>query len=178
MRWLTDRDITPHIPVWDKSRQTNGRFTRDDFSYHSATSAYLGPAGKAADLNRQYRAASLLPSSQTPACLLRPQCTIGPMRKVTRDIDEEVRARVRALADTEAFQQSRRERKKVDAVCPHEADPKGLGRRPRRGSARRYRPELEKACQICRTITAEGAKLCCVCLARLEYRISAPIPQR
>ena len=32
--------------------------------------------------------------------------------KYTRDVDEEVRDRVRALANTEAFQQSRRERKK------------------------------------------------------------------
>ncbi len=29
LRWLTDRDIAPHIPVWDKSRQTNGHFRRD-----------------------------------------------------------------------------------------------------------------------------------------------------
>ena len=44
------------------------------------------------------------------------------MRKVTRDIDEAVRDRVRALANTEAFQQSRRERKKVEMLfCAHEA---------------------------------------------------------
>ena len=24
LRWLTDRNIAPHIPVWDKSRHTNG----------------------------------------------------------------------------------------------------------------------------------------------------------
>jgi hypothetical protein len=41
------------------------------------------------------------------------------VRKVTRDIDEEVRDRVRALADTEAFQQSRRERKKVEMLFAH-----------------------------------------------------------
>ena len=29
LRWLTDRDIAPHIPVWDKSRQTNGQLRRD-----------------------------------------------------------------------------------------------------------------------------------------------------
>ena len=28
LRWLSDRGITPHIPVWDKSRQNNGRFTQ------------------------------------------------------------------------------------------------------------------------------------------------------
>ena len=41
------------------------------------------------------------------------------MRKVTRDIDEEVCDRVRALAHTEAFHQSRRERKKVEMLFAH-----------------------------------------------------------
>ena len=40
---LTDRDIAPHVPV---SRQTNGRFTRDDFSYDKERNAYLCPGGK------------------------------------------------------------------------------------------------------------------------------------
>ena len=43
----------------------------------------------------------------------------GPVRKVTRDIDEAGRDRVRALANTEAFQQSRRERKKVEMLFAH-----------------------------------------------------------
>jgi hypothetical protein len=41
------------------------------------------------------------------------------VRKVTRDIDEEVRDHVRTLANTEAFQQSRRERKKVEMLFAH-----------------------------------------------------------
>ena len=41
------------------------------------------------------------------------------MRKLTRDLDEDVRERVRALANTEAFQQSRRERKKVEMRFAH-----------------------------------------------------------
>ena len=41
------------------------------------------------------------------------------MRKVTRDINEDVRDSVRALAGTEAFQQSRRERKKVEMRFAH-----------------------------------------------------------
>jgi hypothetical protein len=38
---------------------------------------------------------------------------------VTRDVDEEVRERVRALATTEAFALSRRERKKVEMRFAH-----------------------------------------------------------
>jgi hypothetical protein len=41
------------------------------------------------------------------------------MRKVTRDVNEDVRDRVRALANTEAFQQSSRERKKVEMRFAH-----------------------------------------------------------
>ena len=40
-------------------------------------------------------------------------------RKVSRDIDEDVRDQVRALANTEAFQISRRERKKVEVRFAH-----------------------------------------------------------
>lgn len=38
---------------------------------------------------------------------------------MSRDIDEDVRDRVRALANTEAFQISRRERKKVEVKFAH-----------------------------------------------------------
>ena len=41
------------------------------------------------------------------------------MRKITRDLNEDVRDRVRALANTEAFEQSRRERKKVEMRFAH-----------------------------------------------------------
>jgi len=43
----------------------------------------------------------------------KPKRTTTTMRKLTRDLNEDVRDRVRALANTEAFEQSRRERKKV-----------------------------------------------------------------
>ena len=41
------------------------------------------------------------------------------VRKLTRDLNEDVREGVRALAKTEAFQQSRRERKKVEMRFAH-----------------------------------------------------------
>ena len=55
------------------------------------------------------------------------------MRKITRDINEDVRDRVRALADTEAFQQSRRERKKVEMRFAHMKRILGLDRLRLRG---------------------------------------------
>jgi hypothetical protein len=41
------------------------------------------------------------------------------VRKVTRDVNEDVRDQVRALANTEAFRQSSRERKKVEMRFAH-----------------------------------------------------------
>jgi len=50
---------------------------------------------------------------------LKPKCITAIARKITRDLNEEVRDRVRALANTEAFQQSHRERKKVEMRFAH-----------------------------------------------------------
>ena len=50
---------------------------------------------------------------------MKPKCTTAVVRKITRDLNEDVRDRVRALANTEAFQQSCRERKKVEMRFAH-----------------------------------------------------------
>jgi hypothetical protein len=50
---------------------------------------------------------------------LKPRCTTAIVRKITRDLNEDVCDRSRALADTEAYQQSRRERKKVAMQLAH-----------------------------------------------------------
>src|ERR1700739_1385195 len=52
-------------------------------------------------------------------CSLKPKCTTAIVRKITRDLNEEVRDQVRALANTDAFHQSRRVRKKGETrFCP------------------------------------------------------------
>jgi hypothetical protein len=47
------------------------------------------------------------------------RCRSPIVRKITHDLNEDVRDRVSALANTEAFQQSRRERKKVEMRFAH-----------------------------------------------------------
>jgi len=44
--WLVDHGIDPHIPVWDKSRRSDGTFSRDDFTYDKARDLYICPGGK------------------------------------------------------------------------------------------------------------------------------------
>src|SRR5262249_25314632 len=52
-------------------------------------------------------------------CSLKPKCTTAVVRKVTRDLDENVRGHVRPLANPEGLQQSSRERKKVEMRFAH-----------------------------------------------------------
>src|SRR6202162_2729856 len=47
LNWLVhDRGIEPHIPVFDKSRRTDGTFSREDFAYDHKRDCYICPAGK------------------------------------------------------------------------------------------------------------------------------------
>ena len=45
LKWLWDRGIAPHVPVWDKSKQTGGRFTKEDFVFDHDRNVYICPAG-------------------------------------------------------------------------------------------------------------------------------------
>ena len=53
------------------------------------------------------------------ACELKPQCTIGPKRGVTRLVNEEARDTVRALAGTDAYVHARRRRQRIERVFGH-----------------------------------------------------------
>jgi len=118
-----DRKIAPHVPVWDKSARTDGTFSRADFVFDRERNVYVCPAGKLLTHSGLIDQGRLLPyrasRSDCSRCELKAQCTPSTSRKVTRDIDEDVRDRVRALANTEAFQQSRRERKKIEMRFAH-----------------------------------------------------------
>jgi hypothetical protein len=123
LKWLVDRNITPHVPVWDKPARSDGTFSRADFVFDQARNVYVCPGGAeltgTGNIDQGHIVYYRANKKDCSACLLKPQCTTAAMRKVTRDINEDVRERVRALADTEAFQQSRRERKKVEMRFAH-----------------------------------------------------------
>lgn len=46
LAWLLDRDITPHIPVWDRYQRTDGMFSHLDFTYDNARDVYICPNGR------------------------------------------------------------------------------------------------------------------------------------
>ena len=157
LKWLVDRKITPHIPVWDKSARHDGTFSRADFVFDRERNVYICPGGaeltSTGNIDQGHIVYYRASKKDCSICSLKPKCTTAVVRKVTRDVDEDVRDQVRALANTEAFQQSRRERKKSrDAICAYEAHlqarPASPARPERcqgRGAADRNRPEFEAA---------------------------------
>ena len=123
LKWLVDRDIAPHIPVWDKSARPDGTFSRADFVFNQERNIYVCPGGSeltsTGNIDQGHIVHYRASKNDCSACSLKPKCTTAVVRKVTRDLDEDVRDRVRALANTEAFEQSRRERKKVEMRFAH-----------------------------------------------------------
>jgi transposase len=122
--WLVDQGIAPHVPVWDRSRRTDGTFSRHDFSYDRARDVYLCPGGKTltttgtvhADNTRRYLAST----RDCATCPLKARCCPNtPQRKIPRDVNENARDWARSLADTQSFARSRNQRKKVEMLFAH-----------------------------------------------------------
>jgi Transposase DDE domain len=123
LKWLVDRNITPHIPVWDRSARPDGTFSRADFAFDRERNIYVCP-GRAkltstGNIDQEHIVYYRANKADCSSCSLKPKCTTAVARKITRDLDEDVRDDVRALADTEAFQQSLRERKKSEMRFAH-----------------------------------------------------------
>jgi hypothetical protein len=139
LNWLVnDKKIAPHIPVIDKSKRGDGTLSREDFTFDKQRNAYVCPMGNlltttgavGSDHTLRYFALR----SECEACPLKPKCCPKtPSRKVTRDVHEDARDVARALAGTEAFEQSRRDRKRVEMLFAHLKRILRLGRLRLRG---------------------------------------------
>ncbi len=140
LNWLVkDKNIAPHIPVIDKSKREDGTFSREDFTFDKERNVYTCPAGKSLTTTGKpvnggetilYRASAL----DCGRCPLKSKCCPKtPGRKIPRSIYEEARDVARALAKTEAFEQSRRDRKRVEMLFAHLKRILRLGRLRLRG---------------------------------------------
>jgi hypothetical protein len=125
LHWLVEgKGITPHIPVFDKSRRDDGTFSRSDFQFDEAGNVYTRPAGKrlttrgtvVSDDQVLYRASKL---DCTPCPLKLRCCPKEPARKIPRSIFERSRDIARSLVGTELYERSRRERKKIEMLFAH-----------------------------------------------------------
>ena len=122
LKWLVDRKITPHVPVWDRPRP-DGSFSRSGFVFDQERNIYICPGGakltSTGNVDQGHIVYYIVNKNDCSACSLKPRCTTAVMRKITRDVDEDIRDRVQALTNTEAFRQSSRERKKVEMRFAH-----------------------------------------------------------
>ena len=141
LNWLVkDKKIAPHVPVIDKSKRDDGTFSREDFTFDKERNVYICPAGKIltttgrlvndGETTLLYFASVL----DCRSCLLRARCCPKmPARRIPRSIYEEARDVARALAKTKAFEQSRRDRKRVEMLFAHLKRILRLGRLRLRG---------------------------------------------
>jgi transposase len=138
--WLVNgAKIAPHIPVNDKSKREDGTFSREDFSFDKERNVYICPAGKvltttgklASDGETLYYRPR---ARDCRGCPVKPQCCPkASVRRLPRSLYEPARDVARAVAKTEAFEQSRRERKRVEMLFAHLKRILRLGRLRLRG---------------------------------------------
>jgi len=121
--WLSKRKIIPHIPVLDRQNQTDGLLPREAFTFDPDKNQYTCPQNKTLK-HRSVRIDSAIHTYRAvegdcKACPIRQQCTRGKKRTLSVPFDESTRKEVIALQNTEAFQHSRRLRKKVEMLFAH-----------------------------------------------------------
>jgi transposase len=140
LNWLVEeKQIAPHIPVFDRSKREDGTFSREDFRYDEATDTYTCPVGKTLStsgtvVNDGTTLLYLASTRDCAPCPLKARCCPKtPFRRVPRSIYERARDVARSLVGTEAFEQSRRERKRIEMRFAHLKRILRLGRLRLRG---------------------------------------------
>ena len=147
LNWIVnEKQIAPHVALFDKSERDDGTFGLSAFRFDAEANSYTCPAGK---LLLQYRKPFTKPRTgivwgnrrlyraerrDCAACPLKAKCCPGPNpRKLSVSVHEEARDLVRSLRDTPEYLQSRRERKKVEMLFAHLKRILGMGRLRLRG---------------------------------------------
>jgi hypothetical protein len=123
--WLVEeKQIAPHIPVWDKSERDDGTFGRSSFSFDTENNRYVCPAGKylkpawRSKQKNPFRYRASLYDCQD--CALKSKCCPNTVvRQILRSPHEPARDVARAIVKTDAYKQSRKDRKKVEILFAH-----------------------------------------------------------
>jgi transposase len=133
LNWLVnEKQIEPHVPVWDKTERQYGTLSSNEFEWNEQANEYRCPAGKALRSNwRPFKNprthitnkdTTIFRSTQRDcvACPLKNRCCPNtPIRKIARSIHEDARDVARAIAMTDAYEQSGKDRKKVEMLFAH-----------------------------------------------------------
>lgn len=147
LAWMVDeKQISPHVTLLETPGPPTKNFTQKDFTYDKQRDVFTCPAGQemrqfwrtykvarsgiTKDKKRLYRSRS----TDCSVCPLKPKCCpTGSFRKVGRSIHEHARDEVRRLRETPEYEQSRRDRKKVEMSFAHLKRLHGLRRLRLRG---------------------------------------------
>ena len=133
LAWMVEeKGIEPHVPVWDKTQRQYDTLSSRDFTWDAHADEYRCPEGHA--LRRNWRPFMnprthitkadpiIYRSSQFDCaqCPLKARCCpTTPTRKIVRSIYESARDVARRVAKTPEYQQSRRDRKKLEMLFAH-----------------------------------------------------------
>jgi transposase len=131
--WMVDeKQIEPHVPVWSKAPHDDELLPSSAFRWDEPADEYRCPQGHV--LRRQWRAFKHQRTHVTKADTIiyrasQSDCATCPMkarccpstriRKITRSIHESARDVARDIAKTDAYLQSRKDRKKVEMLFAH-----------------------------------------------------------
>jgi|TARA_B100000315_G_scaffold205149_1_gene198805 transposase len=131
--WMVDdKLIEPHVPLWEKGERSDGSYSRSDFIFDPDSDSFTCPGGK--QLKRFWRNFKKQRTGVTKAnaihyrarasdcssCPMKARCCPNTLlRKVSRSVHETARDVVRGIHATAKYQQSLRERKKVEMLFGH-----------------------------------------------------------
>ena len=118
LKWLVDRKIAPHIPVWDKSARSDGTLSRADFVFDRERNVYKVESCCTPPEQSSTAVASAIAPQSAIAISVLSSCGVVPTR--LRGRFPAICMKMPATSPAhwprlQAYEQSRRERKKVDA---------------------------------------------------------------
>lgn len=133
LSWLVDeKQIAPHVPVWDKTERHDGTLSSSEFEWDEQANEYRCPAGKPLRSNwRPFKnSRTHITKADTivyrstqhdcAACPLKNQCCPNTsIRTIARSIHEDARDVARRIGTTSAYERSSKQRKKVEMLFAH-----------------------------------------------------------
>ncbi|MFL1565176.1 transposase, partial [Pseudomonas sp. O64] len=133
LAWMVEeKDIEPHVPVWDKTERKNDSFSSNDFHWNEEAHEYRCPSGNV--LRSEWRAFKNERSHLTKANTIifrsrQTDCATCPMkakcspktsvRKIARSVHDAARDVARRIAKTPEYVRSRHEHKTVEMLFAH-----------------------------------------------------------
>jgi transposase len=133
LNWLVnEKQIEPHVPVWDHTQRTDETLSRSDFQWDEQRNEYRCPQGYAlrsdwriftnprTHITKEDTTIYKSRQSECTTCPIKSRCCPNtPYRKIARSIYEPARDVARAVARTHRYKQSRNDRKKVEVLFAH-----------------------------------------------------------